>query len=128
MKCFKKPRLIINLLVFFVAIASKFEKSSPIFSSFNPFPFLSSVVTKDRNRGYYTVAQTYEVYLRVEKKYFASERSERVKSFFHSKINFICSSQRVIFLLHRYECFENKAKLDETNLQKCLYFAGKTKE
>ena len=43
------------------------------------------------------------------KKYFTSERSERVKSFFHVKINFISSSQRVIFfLLHRYECFENK--------------------
>ena len=32
-----------------------------------------------------------------------------MKSFFHKKINFICSNQRVIlFLLHRYECFENK--------------------
>ena len=28
--------------------------------------------------------------------------------FFHKKINFICSSQHVIFLLHRYECFEKK--------------------
>ena len=46
------------------------------------------------------------------KKYFTSERSKRVKSFFHEKINFICSSQRVIFfILHRYECFENKKKL-----------------
>ena len=34
-----------------------------------------------------------------------------LKSFFHEKINFICSNQRVIFfLLHRYECFENKKK------------------
>ena len=32
--------------------------------------------------------------------------------FFHEKINFISSSQRVIFfLLHRYECFENKKKM-----------------
>ena len=38
------------------------------------------------------MARTYEVYLRVKE-----------------KINFICSSQRVIFfLLHRYECFKNK--------------------
>ena len=37
-----------------------------------------------------------------------------MKSFFHEKINFICSKQRVIFaLLHRYECFENKEKEDE---------------
>ena len=43
------------------------------------------------------------------KKYFKSEGSERVKSFFHEKINFICSSHGVIFfLLHRYECFKNK--------------------
>ena len=42
-----------------------------------------------------------------------SERSERVKFFFHENINFISSSQQVIFfLLHRYECFENK-KMDE---------------
>ena len=42
------------------------------------------------------------------KKYFTSEHSEQVKSFFHEKINFICSSQRAIFfLLHRYKCFEN---------------------
>ena len=34
-----------------------------------------------------------------------------VKSFFHEKINFICSNHRVsFFLLHRYECFENKNK------------------
>ena len=45
------------------------------------------------------------------KKYFTSERSELVKSFFREKINFICSNQRVFFfLLHRYECFENKKK------------------
>ena len=43
------------------------------------------------------------------KKYFTSESSEQMKYIFHEKINFICSSQRVIFfLLHRYECFENK--------------------
>ena len=37
------------------------------------------------------------------KKYFTIERSERVKSFFYEKINFICSNQRVVFfLLHRY--------------------------
>ena len=43
------------------------------------------------------------------KKYFASERSKRVKSFFHEKIHFIFSNQRVIFfLLHGYECLENK--------------------
>ena len=42
------------------------------------------------------------------KKYFTSQRSERVKPFFHEKINFIFSSQRIIFfLLHRYECFQN---------------------
>ena len=45
------------------------------------------------------------------KKYFKNERSKRVKSFFHEKINFICSNQRAIFfLLHKYECFENKKK------------------
>ena len=55
-------------------------------------------------RGYYTVAQTYEVYL-------------RVKVFFHEKINFISSSQHVIFfILHRYECFENK-KIDEKQIE-----------
>ena len=44
------------------------------------------------------MARRYEVYLRVGK-----------KKVFHEKINFISSSQRVIFcLLHRYECFENK--------------------
>ena len=46
------------------------------------------------------------------KKYFASEPSKQVKSFFYKKINFICPSQHVIFfLLHRYmtlyECFKN---------------------
>ena len=47
------------------------------------------------------------------KKYFSSERSERVKYFFHEKKNFICSIQNVIFfLLHRYECFgEKKTKM-----------------
>ena len=45
------------------------------------------------------------------KKYITSKCNERVKSFFHEKINFTCSSQRAIFfLLHRYECFENKKK------------------
>ena len=43
------------------------------------------------------------------KKYFTSERSERMKSFFLEKINFICLSQQVIFfLLHRYVCFKKK--------------------
>ena len=61
------------------------------------------------NRGYYTVAQTYMRFIIEWKKYFKSECCERVKSFFHEKINFICSSQGVIFfLLHRYKCFENK--------------------
>ena len=41
--------------------------------------------------------------------------------FFHEKINFLSSSQRVIlFLLHRYECFENKEKWTKNK--------GKTKE
>ena len=40
------------------------------------------------------------------KNYFTSERNERMKFFFHEKMNFISSSQGVIFfLLHRYECF-----------------------
>ena len=48
------------------------------------------------------------------KKYFTSEHSERAKSFFHKKINFISSCHRVIFLLlDRYECFENFEKMDE---------------
>ena len=52
------------------------------------------------------------------KKYFTNELSERVKSFFHEKVNFICSNQRLIFfLLHRYECFEKK-KLDEKPRQR----------
>ena len=42
------------------------------------------------------------------KKYFTSERIERVKSFFHSKINFICSMQRVIFFL-----LQNRRKTKE---------------
>ena len=61
------------------------------------------------------MARTYEVYLRVEKN-FTNERSKRVKSFFHEKINFICLNQRIIFfILHRYESFKNKnkKKLDE---------------
>ena len=34
-----------------------------------------------------------------------------VKTSFHENINFISSNQRVIFfLLHKYECFENKRK------------------
>ena len=36
------------------------------------------------------------------KKYFTSERSEQVKSFFHSKIKFICSRHRVIFSLYQW--------------------------
>ena len=43
------------------------------------------------------------------KKDFTRSLRSLVKFFFHEKINFIYSSQRVIFfLLHRYECFENK--------------------
>ena len=46
MKCFKKARLTISFLVsFFIEIASKREKFSPNFSSFNPWP---SVATNDR--------------------------------------------------------------------------------
>ena len=57
--------------------------------------------------------RTYEVYLRVEKIFHQGVQRTN-ESFFHEKINFICSSQRVIlFLLHRHECFENKKKLDE---------------
>ena len=41
-------------------------------------------------RGYYMVARTYEVYLLMEKIFFIW-----------------------VHLLHRYECFENKKKLDE---------------
>ena len=34
--------------------------------------------------------------------------------FIFEQINFICSNQSVnLFLLHRYECFENKKELDE---------------
>ena len=53
-------------------------------------------------RGYYTVARTFEVYLWVEKIF--HEWAQRTsKSFFHEKIHFVCSSQRVIFfLLHRW--------------------------
>ena len=41
-------------------------------------------------------------------KYLTSEHSEWEKSFFHEKINFICSNQHVIFfLLNKYECFKN---------------------
>ena len=34
------------------------------------------------------------------KKYYTTNRSKRVKSFFHEKINFICLSQRVIFIYY----------------------------
>ena len=54
------------------------------------------------------VTQTYEVYLRVE---FTSERSEQVISFFHQKINFMCSNQRVKMSFYYIdECLENKKK------------------
>ena len=50
------------------------------------------------------------------KKDFTSKRTERVKFFFHEKINFICSSQHVIFfLLHRDECLEKKTKEKQRN-------------
>ena len=43
------------------------------------------------------------------KKDFTCSLRSLVKSFFHEKINFISSNQRVIFyILHRYECFEIK--------------------
>ena len=45
------------------------------------------------------MARIYEVYFRVEK-YFTNESSERVKSFVHEKINFIPSSQHVIFFYY----------------------------
>ena len=42
-----------------------------------------------------------------------------VKSFFHKKINFMSSNQRVIFfLLNRYECFENKKKTRQKTKEK----------
>ena len=49
------------------------------------------------------------------KKYFTSKRSEQVKYFFHEKVNFICSNQRVIsFLLHiDMSVSKIKQKLDE---------------
>ena len=55
------------------------------------------------------------------KNYFTKERSERVKSFFHEKINFICSNQRVIFfLLHRYECFKIKIKMKNKGMTSAI--------
>ena len=41
---------IIDLLVIFTIIALKFEKSGPIFSSFNPCLFLPSVGTDERKQ------------------------------------------------------------------------------
>jgi len=41
---------IINLLLIFENTTSKLEKIGPIFSSFNPFPSLSSVATHDRKQ------------------------------------------------------------------------------
>ena len=41
--------MIISLLIF-ENIAPKLEKIGPIFSSFNPFPSLPSVATKDRKQ------------------------------------------------------------------------------
>ena len=49
--CFKKAQPIISFLVFFVEIASKHEKFSLKFSSFNPLPSLPSVATNDRKQN-----------------------------------------------------------------------------
>ena len=45
------------------------------------------------------MARTYEELTFMWKKYYMSERSKRVKYFFHGKIYFISSNQRVIFFL-----------------------------
>ena len=53
-------------------------------------------------RGYFTVARTYEVYLQI---FFPRE----------DKNLMTCSNQRIIFfLLHRYECSENKKTRQKT--------------
>ena len=45
-------------------------------------------------------ARRYEISLRLLKKYFTSERSERVKYFFqHEKRNFVSPSDHVIFYI-----------------------------
>ena len=60
------------------------------------------------------MAWTYEVYLWVEKNISLVRCAYSWESFFHQKINFICSSQYVIFFfLYRYECFENNKKLNK---------------
>ena len=41
---------ILIILVIFEDVASKREKIGPMFSSFNPFPFLPSVTTDGRKR------------------------------------------------------------------------------
>ena len=47
---YQKEQPIIRFLVVFVEIASKLEKVSPTFSSFNPFPSLLSVGTNDKKQ------------------------------------------------------------------------------
>ena len=49
MKCFKKEQAIIRFWYYLnIEIASKLEKVSPTFSSFNPFPSLPSVTRNDK--------------------------------------------------------------------------------
>ena len=48
MKCFKKTQPIISFLVIFVEVASKLEKFSLKFSSFNSFQSLPSVAANDK--------------------------------------------------------------------------------
>ena len=47
------------------------------------------------------------------KNYFTSKRSNFVKFFFHEKINFISSSQRVIFFFYYIHMSISKKKMDE---------------
>ena len=49
-ECYQGALTIIRFLVIFFVTASKLEKIGPIFSSFNPFPSLSSVATDDRKQ------------------------------------------------------------------------------
>ena len=73
------------------------------------------------------------------KKDFTSERSERVKYFFHSKTNFICSRHRVISSnYHPYICQTTvqvqqdltflKTRVLKNNWWKILFWAGIVKE
>ena len=63
-----------------------------------------SNVARYIERGYYTVAQRYEFYFRVEKTIFyeRTQRVSKINCFHHEKIKFISASRRVIFfILHR---------------------------